>query len=399
VNPYFCGFCRVANMFDVSESEGTAHRDSEDPRSALRLPPLAVIQLTPPGRGAIATLLVEGPGAWQAVASLVRGKHGHLPSGRPSDRLVFGHLGEPSGEEVVVRARSAESVEVHCHGGHAAVAMIAQQLNRHGCQSVTWRDWLAAGRGDPITAAAHAALADARTERTAAILLDQYCGALRKAFEEIEAALSRGDTTQAAQNIDALLQRARLGRHLVTAWRVVLAGSPNVGKSSLINALAGFGRAIVHATPGTTRDVVSVDTAIDGWPVELSDTAGLRSEASHDAVEQAGMALAREKLASADLVLLVFDRSQPWTAADQALMAAWPSALLVHNKCDLPPAPGARPMGICLSALRAEGTEALFSAIADRLVPDPPPPAAAVPFTAQQVAYLERLARDIAASS
>jgi tRNA modification GTPase len=67
-----------------------------------------------------------------------------------------------------------------------------------------------------------------------------------------------------------------LGRHLTRPWRVVVAGAPNVGKSSLINALAGFTRTVVTAVPGTTRDVVATAAAIDGWPVELIDTAGLR---------------------------------------------------------------------------------------------------------------------------
>ena len=124
---------------------------------------------------------------------------------------------------------------------------------------------------------------------------------------------------------------------------MVLAGRTNVGKSSLLNALAGHGRAIVHHVPGTTRDAVTVATAIDGWPVELCDTAGLRPP--DDAVERAGIELARERLAEADLVVLVADRSRPWSAEDQALRDQWPGAVLVHNKCDLPASAGERPAG------------------------------------------------------
>ncbi len=89
----------------------------------------------------------------------------------------------------------------------------------------------------------------------------------------------------------------------------MLAGRINVGKSSLLNALAGYARAIVHPAPGTTRDAVAITAAIDGWPVELCDTAGLR--AAGDAVERAGIDRARERLAAADLVILVTDRSAP----------------------------------------------------------------------------------------
>ena len=134
----------------------------------------------------------------------------------------------------------------------------------------------------------------------------------------IEATRPRRD-----ERIDALLARERLGRHLTRPWSVVLAGRTNVGKSSLMNALAGYGRAIVHHAPGTTRDAVALATAIDGWPVELCDTAGLR--AADDAVERAGIERARQRLAQADLVVLVADRSVPWSAEDQALADQWPA--------------------------------------------------------------------------
>ena len=86
-----------------------------------------------------------------------------------------------------------------------------------------------------------------------------------------------------------------------------------------MNALAGHQRAIVHPTPGTTRDAVTELTAIDGWPVELCDTAGLR--ATDDPIERAGIERAQSRLASADLVVLVCDASLPWSAEDQALLA------------------------------------------------------------------------------
>ena len=164
-----------------------------------------------------------------------------------------------------------------------------------------------------------------------------------------------------------LLAREQLGRHLTRPWSVVLAGRINVGKSSLLNALAGYGRAIVHPAPGTTRDAVAVTTAVDGWPVELCDTAGLR--ATGDAIERAGIERARQRLAQADLVVLVADRSVPWSPEDEGLARQYPAAVLVHNKCDLPASSGHRPGGISTSALRGQGIDALLTAIGRRLAP------------------------------
>jgi tRNA modification GTPase len=355
---------------------------------------LHVIQLTPPGRGAIATLRVEGPGAADAVQVYFRTHSGRPLAAHPVDRLVVGHFADDCGEEVVVRRCAGSAVELHCHGGYATVAMIEEALVAAGCQRMTWRDWTAATHpDDPIAAAALTALADARTERTAAILLDQYHGALRSALDEIRRSIDRGADDAVGRQVNVLLGRADLGQHLVRPWSVVLAGRVNVGKSSLINALTGYGRSIVHHAAGTTRDAVTAATAIDGWPVELCDTAGLRT--GGDAVERAGVQRAEERLARADLAILVFDQNVAWSAEDQSLLDRWPAALLVHNKCDLPATSAGRPAGLWTSALRGDGIEELLQAIARRLVPDPPPPGAAVPFTPQQVEMVYRLAETI----
>jgi tRNA modification GTPase len=350
--------------------------------------PLCVIRLTPPGRGAVATLRVEGSGAVAAVALHFHARGGRPLAAYPAEQIVVGRFGGEAGEEVVACRRSDTAVELHCHGGRAAVARIVESLVAAGCQPVPWRDWTRTQADDPIAAAALVALADVRTERTAAILLDQYHGALRRAMDEIQQDIDRGDASAARERIETLLAREKLGRHLTRPWSVVLAGRPNVGKSSLMNALAGYGRAIVHHAPGTTRDAVALTTAIDGWPVELCDTAGLRT--AEDAVERAGVKRARERLALADVAVLVTDRSVPWSAEDQALSDQWPAAVLVYNKCDLPVPPGDRPPGLSISALRGEGLDVLLSTIGQRLAPDLPPPGAAVPFSSEQVETLRQ---------
>jgi tRNA modification GTPase len=388
-----------------------------------RASPLVVVRLTPPGRGAIATVLVEGPGALAAVEAPFRSVRGRLLTGLPPGRLAFGHFGPEPGEEVVVRVRSGESVEVHCHGGRAAVAMVEQALVDLGCRPMDWRRWARQRSEDPIAADAWIALAEARTERTAAILLDQHQGALSRAILAIQESLAGQDATPARQQIAELLARAPLGLHLVRPWRVVVAGAANVGKSSLVNALLGYPRAIVDPAAGTTRDVVTATTAVDGWPVELCDTAGLRP--TGHPVEQAGIESAQQSVSAADLVLLVFDLSQPWTSTDQRLLEDHPAAVLVHNKADLEGAqgsgfrvpgsgfrvqepgsrvqepgfggpessplplagegPGVRAAGTATSALYRTGIDDLLRAIAARLVPAPPEPGAAVPFTQDQV--------------
>jgi tRNA modification GTPase len=224
--------------------------------------------------------------------------------------------------------------------------------------------------------------------RTAEILLEQAQGALAGAVRELMTTMT-SDPAAALHHLETLRRHAAIGVRMVTGWRVVLAGRPNVGKSRLLNALAGYTRAIVDAAPGTTRDVVTVRTAIDGWPVELADTAGLRDPESP--IEAAGIALARARQRASDLLILVLDRSEPWTGDDRALVEAAHSSMIVANKSDLPaawePMPGAM---LVVSAERGDGIGALIGALGRRVVPTPPPPGAAVPFRPGQWRQIER---------
>jgi tRNA modification GTPase len=347
--------------------------------------------LTPAGRGAVATVRLEGPNAAQVAAAHLSPKTAQALLERPANSLIVGHFNGASGEEMVVRRLPCGDVELHCHGGLAAVARVEQALHAAGASRISWQEWAARQEPDPIAAAARVALAEAATARVAAILVDQYRGALRRAFNEIEAAAARGEQDRASKLADDLLSRARLGAHLTRPWHVALAGRPNVGKSTLINALAGYHRAIVHSQPGTTRDIVTLNTAIDGWPVEICDTAGLRD--SDDLLETRGMQKARELMATADLVVLLFDRSGPWTEEDAQLAAAYPQALVVHSKSDLLAA-GERPVpGIAICAKEDGGAKGsideLCKAIAVRLVPNPPGPGEAVPFLPVHTDWLQ----------
>jgi len=354
---------------------------------------LHIVQLTPHGRGAIATLSVEGEGAVEVVDRRLR--TGKVPfRDQPAGRLVVGRLGPGVGEQVVAVRRSDRAVELHCHGGDAAVARIMGLLAQDGCEAMEWPVWATRQQADPLAAEAYRALADARTERTAVILADQYAGALRRAVDAIRAAIGRRNLLDAQRQVDDLLSRAALGRHLTEPWHVVLAGEPNVGKSSLINALLGYARAIVHPTPGTTRDVVTAMTAIEGWPVELADTAGLRR--SEEAVERAGVEQAHRRLCDADLVVLVFDATRPWSDADERLARRWPGAIRALNKVDLAD-PLHHRCDFATSALTGKGIDSLLAAIGARLVPWSVGVGVAVPFTELQVAQLHSMREALAA--
>ncbi|HEX3313792.1 MAG TPA: GTPase, partial [Gemmataceae bacterium] len=168
--------------------------------------------------------------------------------------------------------------------------------------------------------------------------------------------------------------------HLDRPWRVVIAGVPNVGKSSLVNALAGFARSIVSPTAGTTRDVVTTRTALDGWPIELCDTAGQRT--STHTVESAGIERARAAAAAADCLVWVLDGSTTFVEPGRA-------DLVVVNKVDLPAAWHVGAAMLPVSAATGHGLDVLTRAIVDHLVPHPPEAGEAVPVTSGARARLE----------
>lgn len=239
---------------------------------------LVATRLTPVGRGAVAVISVEGERAIQHVGKYFVAAAGKSLSSFPLNRIVFGRWEhtDGSGEEIVVCRTSETAFEVNCHGGIAAARAIMNALLADGAIEQSPDCWAADHSHESIEAEAWLALAEARTERAAAILLDQYRGALRQAAEATSEELQRGDSDVAARRVALLLQRGEVGLHLTRPWRVVFAGPPNVGKSSLMNCLLGYQRSIVFDQPGTTRDLLSAPTAVEGWSLELTDTSTLR---------------------------------------------------------------------------------------------------------------------------
>lgn len=337
---------------------------------------------------------LAGPQATELAARHFEAASGRPLSDAPWGRIVYGRWG---GEDLVVCRLSDEELEIHCHGGTQSSARILEALVEGGAVQVDWQEWLRSHCQSELQAEAQLTLAAAATQRTAVVLLDQYHGALEREIEAI-GELSASNLSIACVRLERLLERAKFGMHLTRPWRVAIAGRPNVGKSTLINRLAGYERAIVFDEPGTTRDAVTVTTALDGWPVELVDTAGL--QATGDEIEQAGIALARDEIRRADLVLWLLDATAVSgdAAEEQAAecdVALEPQRLMVVlNKWDLAPLASAAGAVMAISAATGMGVEALQARIVEALAPVVPAAGEAVPFTDRQVQLLrEALAR------
>ena len=381
-----------------------AVRNDVSPADTSSLAGATVTVLTPPGRGAVASLAIAGPGAADHVSAHFEplakapGEHAdlaqlpeataprHYTAELVVDRIVVGYWRSPVGrEQVVIARRASDCFEVHCHGGRAAVEAIVESLVQAGARQQDWQAWIAAREADPLVAAAQRSLADAPTLRTAGILLDQVHGALSRVIADARSLIARREGAAAFELLQSLLATVMLGEHLISPWLVVLAGPPNAGKSSLINALVGYERAIVARLPGTTRDVLTARTAIDGWPVELADTAGLSS--SSDPLEQAGVALARSQMTTADVVLWLMPCDGPPPPMIEMPASVAGRSILVRSKCDLLTGPqftATELPTIATSAQTGAGLPELMAAISRRLVPRPPLAGSGVLFALDQ---------------
>lgn len=419
--------------------------------------------LTGSTRGAVATVAVYGIGAIEFLScGFTAAGPGPVQIGQVRYGVWHGGDAKSVGESVVVSRnddrRVAESVheswELHCHGGAVAADRVLEDLQRLGVTCVPASRWIAEAGSNEIIGGASSdylnpgfliaetseVLAQTGSVRTAAIALDQIRGGLKDwAFSAWQAIVQRmldnrvqiigrdglGGAGAVAEVMDIaaqakqLLRYASFGLHLAAPWRVVLAGPPNVGKSSLINALVGYRRSITIDMPGTTRDVLEAQTAIDGWPVRITDTAGIRDDAQC-AIESAGIESARRELQAADLILWVEDASEnnhplglqmakdfrrpfqagpnkPWIRVSNKIDRVHSSQPIVGEFApdDLPGDGGDNRelpvQHVQTSATIGIGIDALRDAISQALVPQVPPSGAAVPVTIRQVRCLQRL--------
>jgi tRNA modification GTPase len=299
---------------------------------------------TAPGRGAIAIVRLSGPESVEIADKLFRGKE--ALSQTRSHSVRHGRLTDRAGQvldEVLVTVMKApdtftgeDVVEISCHGGMLVSQLVLQALVEVGCRlaepgEFTRRAFLN-GKIDLAQAEAVAELIAARTRRAAERALTQLEGELSERIRalrssiigvlaELEARIDFPDDIPEGLETDALsatldecvrsleeIISERTGSALLSAGaRIPIVGSPNVGKSSLLNAIVGRSRVIVSPYPGTTRDTVDEVIELDGVPVRLVDTAGLRSATGE--VEEEGVRRTMDELRLADLVILVVDAS------------------------------------------------------------------------------------------
>jgi tRNA modification GTPase len=386
---------------------------------------------TAAGRAAIAILRISGPDCARAVSRVA----GKLPQPRVATRRHFidPATGEQLDEGLVLwfpgphSATGEDVAELHVHGSRAVLSAIMQVLRRIGLRlaepgEFTRRAFLN-GKLDLLQAEAIADLAAAETEaqrRQALRQLDGELGGLYRGWSSrltrilahLEAAIDFPDedlppeieerivneTEILAAEIERHLAGGHRGERLRDGIMVAIVGPPNAGKSSLLNRIARREAAITSPVAGTTRDIVEVAIDLQGYPVILADTAGLRD--SEDLVEQEGLRRALRRAEEAEIRLFVFDARNPFEARG---VAAWPGpdTILIANKIDLlPETPHPLPLPACgeregpaeregegqqatdvrrffldglpqkalpVSALTGEGIDALLSALGDRV--------------------------------
>ncbi|QDV68353.1 tRNA modification GTPase MnmE [Rosistilla carotiformis] len=361
-------------------------------------PLLRTCVLTAIGRGAIATIALCGARASEVVGTFFRPNAGS--NQLPIDRIRYGIWSrEPDGEigeSIVVCATSETELEIHCHGGRAAVEAIVGDLVASGAERIRGEQWLQ-GRSDSyLSSECQVALAATQTSTTAGIVLDQIRGALATATQAAIEQLQSGNVQEPGQAIQDLIDRSSLGRGVRQPFRVVIAGPPNVGKSSLLNRLLGYDRAIAYDQPGTTRDVLSASTTLGGWTIELRDTAGIHE--TDEAIEREGVQSARREVQSADAVLVVVDASIGWTIQHDEIAKLVSDPIRVWNKADLidPKAMLYSEERVFTSTVSQAGIDDLITALLQRLIPLPPTPGMAVPITERQIDCLHEARTAIA---
>jgi len=332
---------------------------------------------TAPGEAGIGIVRVSGALARTIAAEVFRSPRGVSPTQLPTHTLTYGHVVDTTASDEIIdevllgvmhapRTYTGEDiVEFNCHGGTIPVTAVLDVVVKNGARiadpgEFTKRAFLN-GRLDLAQAEAVAELIASKTDLSRKIAIEALAGKLSDTVNglndrlaallaEIEASIdfpeedldfmkveTQLEAARAVQtDLTALLETAAEGRLITEGANVAILGKPNVGKSSLLNALIGTTRAIVTDIPGTTRDTIEEMINIGGIPLKLIDTAGIRH--TDDIIEQQGVERSKAVQDRAELCLMMFDASQPLNDADLELLKTAQSskAILILNKMDLP---------------------------------------------------------------
>lgn len=371
---------------------------------------------TPPGEGGIAVIRISGSEARAVTARIFRAASGRALDTFESHTVHLGEIREPSGEvvdQVLVTVfiepnsyTGEDVIEIGAHGGMAVTRRILNLLYNAGARPAepgefTKRAFLN-GRIDLTRAEAVIDLIRAGSDRSARVAARQLTGGLTRIFKELREELVKlmahmeafldfpeedievyedAEMKSRLQELEARMKKLsagfRRGALIREGARVLILGKPNVGKSSLFNALLERDRALVHDLPGTTRDHIEEALEIDGNLIRLQDTAGLAKAMQHP-LDTMGMKRTREALEHADLILFVVDASTELSEDDRDIYGALPEGrpfLVIANKSDLVPAwkpaalhdltGAAEP--VFLSAVTREGFDQLEAAMIRRL--------------------------------
>lgn len=326
---------------------------------------------TPPGYGGISVIRVSGS---QAL-SVVRKCFPKLPVEAVSHKAYFGTVYDPStmvGIDQVLVLYLAEgksftgehTLEISCHGSPIICDQILKALINSGASAAlpgefTYRAFMN-NRLDLVQAESVLSLIESRSQKAAQLSFRQLEGDLSEKIEAIEKELTWclahieanidfateglevssmneliSKVESCSVEVNKLLKTYQQGKIIKDGLKVALVGQPNAGKSSLLNLLLGFDRAIVDATPGTTRDVVDADTVFKGIRIVFQDTAGLR-EGTRDHIEAIGIQRSQNAAESADLIVFVFDAEKGWSSEDEKWLkrVAGKPVLFLTNKMD-----------------------------------------------------------------
>jgi tRNA modification GTPase len=331
---------------------------------------------TPAGQGGIGIVRISGKDAIRIADTVFRAPTLKKLSQSPSHRILYGHVIDGHQEDIIdevlvsvmrgPRTYTKEDVvEINCHGGAVPVRSVLEAVLKNGARlaepgEFTRRAFLN-GRIDLAQAEAVLDVINSLTVQSQKSSLAQLRGSLSEKIESIRnetaeltalveahidfpeediQSIDRDDMTQRAarirQSLEKLIRGARYGMILREGLKTAIIGRPNVGKSSLLNALLDHDRAIVTEMPGTTRDVIEEYLNIEGLPLKIMDTAGIRSV--EDIAEKEGVRRSLQSMEDADLVLLLLDGSEELHRTDKELMSKSENKkrIVVINKSDLP---------------------------------------------------------------